>query len=60
MEFFDLEHFGISVEHPPGSNDAWGPVEFVFTARNLERSPVGFVLELKKDDFEQGLFIFNL
>lgn len=60
MEFFELEDFGISVEHPLGSDDAWGSVEFVFMARNPDRSPVGFVLELKKDDFEQGLFIFDL
>lgn len=58
MEFFELENFGISVEHPlSGRNDA---VEFVFLARNPDRSPVGFVLELEKDDFEQGLFILTI
>ncbi len=31
----------------------WGPVEFVLTARNVKRSPVGFVVEVKQEDFNQ-------
>lgn len=55
MKFFSItKTLAISTEHLLGSDEAWGPVEFVITARNSERFPVGFVVESKKNDFEQG------
>lgn len=66
MMFFDIKEFGINVEHLLGSDDAWGPVEYVLTPKNpeLEGHPVGFVLEVKKDDFDQGrvfsFFVFSI
>lgn len=50
MDYFEYKEFIINVQHPLGS-----PGELIFTPRNPQRSPIGFVVEeLPKDDFEQG------
>ena len=56
MITFEISKFGINVEHLLGSDDAWGPVEYVLTPRGQKSGglPVGFVLEVKKEDFDQG------
>jgi hypothetical protein len=65
MMFFDIKKFGINVEHLLGSEDTWGSIEYVLTPKNpkLGRYPVGFVLEVKKENFDQGrafFFIFSI
>ena len=56
MMTFDISKFGINVEG--------FPVEYVLTPKDpkLARYPVGFVLEVKKENFDQGraFFVFSI
>lgn len=53
-QYFKIKNIAVTNEHLLAHEDAWGPVEFVLTARNPRRSPVGFVVEVKQEDFNQG------
>ncbi len=60
MMTFDISKFRINVVHLLGSGDDWGPVEYVLTPKDpkLAGYPVGYVLEVKRENFDQGRTFF--
>jgi len=59
MLAFSITKIGISIEHLYGND--WGLVKYVLTPRDpkLVEYPVGFIIEIQKENFDQGIALFS-